>query len=205
MVSFKLTSLALAAFHTLGAVAQIPEGIQVCISSELPPAIPNRAQTNTPPRSKKPRASKNEDPSQQQTPNINVDIKTTFPQAEVFGVKLVNGHPTRAVLDVHNQETEAISVLIVGGSLTTPVDVPGAPEVPAILRNLTTQRYGVSIPAGEHETLTYSFATEMHPQDLRLNLAAVLQSAAGEIYTRQIYNETVSVVEAPMSWFDPQM
>ena len=29
MVSFKLTSLALAAFHTLGAVAQIPEGIQV--------------------------------------------------------------------------------------------------------------------------------------------------------------------------------
>jgi hypothetical protein len=146
-----------------------------------------------------------EDPSQQQTPNINVDIKTTFPQAEVFGVKLVNGHPTRAVLDVHNQETEAISVLIVGGSLTTPVDVPGAPEVPAILRNLTTQRYGVSIPAGEHETLTYSFATEMHPQDLRLNLAAVLQSAAGQIYTRQIYNETVSVVEAPVSWFDPQM
>ncbi|KAM0700854.1 hypothetical protein Q7P35_012576 [Cladosporium inversicolor] len=185
MVSFKLTSLALAAFHTLGAVAQASEGIPVENIKGVKEHI--------------------EDPSQQQTPNINVDIKTTFPQAEVFGVKLVNGHPTRAVLDVHNQETEAISVLIVGGSLTTPVDVPGAPEVPAILRNLTTQRYGVSIPAGEHETLTYSFATEMHPQDLRLNLAAVLQSAAGQIYTRQIYNETVSVVEAPVSWFDPQI
>jgi hypothetical protein len=95
--------------------------------------------------------------------------------------------------------------MIVGGSLTTPVDVPGAPEVPAILRNLTTQRYGVSIPAGEHETFTYSFATEMHPQDLRLNIAAVLQSAAGQIHTQQVYNETVSIVEAPLSWFDPQM
>jgi hypothetical protein len=29
MVSFKLTSLALAAFSTLGAVAQVPEGIKV--------------------------------------------------------------------------------------------------------------------------------------------------------------------------------
>lgn len=120
-------------------------------------------------------------------------------------MKLVNGHPTRAVLDVHNQEPEAIQVLIVGGSLTTPVDVSGAPEVPVILRNLTTQRYGVSIPAGERESLTYSFATEMHPQDLRLNLAAVLQSSAGQVYTRQVYNETVSVVEAPVSFFDPQM
>jgi hypothetical protein len=140
-----------------------------------------------------------EDPLQQKTPNLNVDISASFPQAEVFGVKLVNGHPTRAVLDVHNQETEAIQVLVVGGSLTTQSDEP------QVLKNFTTQKYGVSIPAGEKETLTYSFATEMHPQDLRLNLAAVLQSAAGQIYTRQIYNETVSIVEAPISWFDPQM
>lgn len=34
MVSFKLTSIALAAFHTLGAIAQIPEGIQVYSTSE---------------------------------------------------------------------------------------------------------------------------------------------------------------------------
>lgn len=146
-----------------------------------------------------------EQPAQQQTPNLHVDISTSFPQSEIFGVKLVNGHPTRAVLDVHNQEPEAVQVLIVGGSLTTPVDVPGAPEVPVILRNLTAQRYGVSIPAGERESLTYSFATEMHPQDLRLNLAAVLQSSAGQIYTQQVYNETVSIVEAPISFFDPQM
>jgi hypothetical protein len=204
MVSFKLTSIALAAFHTLGAVAQIPEGIKVYSAHYHMKPMALKL-THSQVENVKGVKDHIEDPSQQQTPNINVEIKTTFPDAEVFGVKLVNGRPTRAVLDVHNQETEAIQVLIVGGSLTTPVDVPGAPEVPAILRNLTTQRYGVSIPAGEKETLTYSFATEMHPQDLRLNIAAVLQSAAGQIHTQQVYNETVSIVEAPLSWFDPQM
>lgn len=146
-----------------------------------------------------------DDPSKQQSPVLKVDISATFPQSEVFGVKLVNGHPTKAVLDVHNQEPEAVNFLIVGGSLSTPIDVPGAPDPPVILRNLTTQRYHLSIPAGERESITYSFATEMHPQDLRLNLAAVLQSQAGEVFTKQVYNETVSVVEAPMSFFDPQV
>jgi hypothetical protein len=61
------------------------------------------------------------------------------------------------------------------------------------------------IPAGEKETLTYTFATEMHPQNVKLNLAAVLQNSEGTVFTKMVYNETVSVVEAPMSIFDPQM
>ena len=140
-----------------------------------------------------------------QTPNLAVDISTTFPDAEVFGVKLVNGRPTRAVLDIANNEPAAINVLVVGGSLTTPIDVPGAPDPPVVIRNLTTQRYGVQIPAGEKETLTDAFANEMHPQDLRLSIAAVLQNGEGNVFTKMVYNETVSIVEAPMSLFDPQM
>ena len=95
------------------------------------------------------------------TPNLAVDITTSFPDAEVFGVKLVNGRPTRAILDVSNNEPEAVNLMVVGGSLTTPVDAPGAPDPPVVLRNLTTQRYGVQIPAGEKETLTYAFVNEM--------------------------------------------
>ncbi|KAK0767444.1 Increased recombination centers protein 22, partial [Friedmanniomyces endolithicus] len=129
------------------------------------------------------------------SPNLAVEISTSFPQSEVFGVKLVNGHATQAVLDVRNHETEPISVLLVGGSLTTPIDTPGAPDPPVVLRNLTAQKYGVQIPAGESETLTYSFATEFHPQDLRLSIAAVLQDGKGTVFTKMVYNETVSVVE----------
>ncbi|KAK3111074.1 Increased recombination centers protein 22 [Teratosphaeriaceae sp. CCFEE 6253] len=124
---------------------------------------------------------------------------------EIFGVKLVNGRATRAVLDVSNHEPAPISILVVGGSLTTPIDTPGAPDPPVLLRNLTATRYNIVIPAGESETVTYSFATEMHPQDLRLSIAAVLQNSEGAIFTKAVYNETVSVVEAPLSFFDPQI
>ena len=120
-------------------------------------------------------------------------------------MKLVNGHATRAVLDVKNNEPEPVAVAIIGGSLWTPFDVPGAPNPPQIVRNLTAQRYGLQIPAGESETVTYAFATELHPQDLRLNLAAVLQNSEGNVFTKMVYNETVSIVEAPVSFFDPQM
>lgn len=83
--------------------------------------------------------------------------------------------------------------------------MPGAPDPPVLLRNLTAQRYGVQIPAGESETLTYAFATDMHPQNLRLSLVGVLQNREGSVFSKVVYNETVSVVEAPMSFLDPQM
>lgn len=79
------------------------------------------------------------------------------------------------------------------------------PQGSRIVRNLTTTRYNVEIPAGQKESLSYSFATELHPQDLRLNLAAVLSDSAGAFYTIQAFNETVSIVEPDTSFFDPQM
>lgn len=141
----------------------------------------------------------------QQTPNLAVEIKALFPDAEVFGVKLVNGRATRAVLDITNNEAEPISLLIVGGTLLTLSDLPGAPDPPQVVRNLTATKYSISIPAGEKESVNYAFTTELHPQDLRLNLAAVLQDSKGTVYTKATFNETVSIVEAPFSVFDPQM
>lgn len=87
----------------------------------------------------------------------------------------------------------------------TPIGVPGAPVPPQIVRNLTAARYALRVEAGQSDSLTYAFATEMHPQDLTLNLAAVMQNLEGAHYTKQFFNETVSVVEAPTSIFDPQM
>lgn len=143
--------------------------------------------------------------SPSKSPDLAVTISASFPNSEVFGVKLVNGHATQAVLSVANNEIEPINLLFVGGSLMTPVGAPGAPAPPVIVRNLTATRYDVMIPAGEKETLTYSFATEMHPQDLTLNLAAMIQNSEGSVFTKQVFNETVSVVESSTSFFDPQM
>lgn len=181
MVSLKLAALALSFVGALAADIKLPEGITVEELEELP-----------------------NDGSQQQSPNLAVSIKTSFPQSELFGVKLVNGHPTKAIFDVSNDEPEPITVHIATGSLWTLKDLPGAPQPQVPVKNLTVQRYGVEIPAGESESLTYSFSTEMHPQDLNLALVMMLQGK-GEIFTKVVYNETVSVVEAPTSFFDPQI
>lgn len=135
-----------------------------------------------------------------QTPNLNVKVSVSFPQAEIFGIKLINGQATEARLSINNEEPTPIGVSIVGGSLLEEVNG----ELRAV-RNLTAQRYSLEIPAGSEETVPYSFTTELHPQNLRLQLVAVLKDSKNSFYTVPVYNETVSIVEAATSFFDPQM
>jgi hypothetical protein len=133
-----------------------------------------------------------------------VDIK--FPDAEIFGVNLVNGRATKSVLDFTNNEAEPIQISLIGGVLATLQPLPpGAHPSMAIVRNLTSAKYGVEIPAGAQQSLPYTFTTDMNPQDLRLQIVAIVQSQEGLVYQLQAYNSTVSVVEAPTSIFDPQM
>jgi len=130
-------------------------------------------------------------------PQVNVHISTSFPQSEIFGVKLVNGHATQAVLSVSNQESEPVIVRLIGGSLLST-------QSDTVVRNLTAVPYNVEIPSGSNQSLTYNFATELHPQDLRLSLAAVVNKGEN-VFHVPAFNGTVEVVEAPMSIFDPQM
>jgi hypothetical protein len=98
-----------------------------------------------------------------------------------------------------NNEASPVTVNFIGGTLST------LDEESKLVRNLTATRYSVEIPAGEKESLSYSFATEMHPQDLRLSLASVISDNEGRFFTVYAYNGTVSVVEPETSIFDPQM
>lgn len=98
-----------------------------------------------------------------------------------------------------NEEPNPVTVNFVGGSLWS------LQEPSQAVRNLTATRYGIEVPAGQRESISYSFATEMHPQDVRLNLAAILSDSEGKFYNVQAFNGTVSVVEPETSIFDPQM
>ncbi|KAI4112045.1 MAG: hypothetical protein LQ339_000052 [Xanthoria mediterranea] len=146
-----------------------------------------------------------------QSPNLAVKVSTSFPSSEIFGIKLINGQATQAVLSVSNEEPEPVTVVFVGGSLwTSPsADFPSSsPQDGArIVRNLTTTRYGIEIPAGQSESIRYKFATELQPQELKLNLAVVLTTAKnkGTPVTIQAFNETVAIVEPDTSIFDPQI
>jgi len=131
-----------------------------------------------------------------------VIVSASFPAAEIFGIKLVNGKPTEAVLSFTNNEPEPVVVAFVGGSLWTP---DFDPEGSRIVRNLTTVQYGVQIASGEKETVPFNFVTDMHPQELRLNLVAVVGDQENMFYTFQAFNGTVNIVEPNTSIFDPQM
>lgn len=111
----------------------------------------------------------------------------------------MNGNPTQALVSVANDGPNPVTLRSVGGSLWT------LTEPSLNLRNLTASQYFVTIPAGQKESVSYAFGTDMHPQDLRLQLGAAVGVEEGKFVSIPAYNSTVSVVEPDTSIFDPQV
>ncbi|KAL9052005.1 MAG: hypothetical protein Q9162_005670 [Coniocarpon cinnabarinum] len=139
------------------------------------------------------------------SPNLHVNLTTTFPSAEVFGVKLVNGLRNDAVISLTNHEPFPVTLQFVGGSLWTP-DLAQPESPPQLVRNLTAVRFGATVPAGESETFDYGITMEMHPADLLLKIGAVLSDGEGSrFFSVNAFEGDVSVVERPQSILDPQV
>ncbi|KAF2667041.1 hypothetical protein BT63DRAFT_427460 [Microthyrium microscopicum] len=152
-------------------------------------------------------ADANEPNAGQSPPNpllsqLKVAAEVTFPDSEVFGIKLVNGRPTTAHFAIHNGEEQPVTISMIGGSLW-PLDVTELTAAGPV-RNLSTTTYNTEIAPAGNLSLTYKFATELHPQDLRLLLAGIVKDQNGVQFQLEAFNGTVSVVEAPLSLFDPQ-
>ena len=105
-----------------------------------------------------------------------------------------------------NSEAEAVQVALVSGALW---NSPFKAELSAadnIIRNLSTTRYDAEIAPGETKDLPYSFVLDMQPVDnVQLFLMALVSTPEGELFQVAAFNGTASVVEAPVSFFDPQM
>jgi translocon-associated protein (TRAP) alpha subunit len=136
---------------------------------------------------------------------LKVMAQASFADSDVFGVKLVNGHATTAHFQVINAEDDEVTLRVIGGSLWPLETAPEAVGIDGAVRNLTSHMYNIAIPAGQNITFDYSFATEMHPQDLKLLLAAIVENKEGVTFQIGAFNGTVSIVEAPISILDPQM
>lgn len=142
--------------------------------------------------------------SENQQQPLKVTFNVSFPDAEIFGVKLVNGRPTRTLITVTNNEAEEVNILAAVGGLYSPLNTAGAPDPPQSVRNFTAAKYGKTIAPKSAETFTYAYQTVMQPQDLLLELKTVV--ARGQnVFTSSVFRENVSVVEAPTSLLDPQM
>lgn len=139
-------------------------------------------------------------------PVLKADISTTFPEADIFGVKLVNGRPTNALVEITNHESGPIRVAFVAGSLISTKDLPAeALFYQSIVRNLTAVQYNIEVDAGEKKSLSYAFALDMQPQDVKVQLIAVVSNDKGEVFKVPASNDKASIVEAPVNFFDMQM
>lgn len=137
---------------------------------------------------------------------LKADIIATFPEADIFGVKLVNGRPTKAVIEITNKEAVPITVAFMGGQLFHTKELkPESQPSDAVIRNLSTVRYDAIIPAGEKQSLPFSFVLDMHPQETRLQIVGVVTDPDNRIFQVEAYNSLVDIVDAPASIFDPQM
>ncbi|KAF5660590.1 hypothetical protein FHETE_8872 [Fusarium heterosporum] len=150
----------------------------------------------------------------QDTPEVNAatkaplkaEIKAIFPEAELLGVQLVNGRPTKAVIEVDNKDANPIKVAFVSGSLNTLKELPeDSPQYVSIVRNLTAVQYNIEVPAGEKKELPFSFAQDMQPQDVRIQLSALVSDSTGNLHEVLVHNGSASIVEAPTSFLDPQI
>jgi hypothetical protein len=137
---------------------------------------------------------------------LRVSAEVHFPDSEL-GVKLVNGRATNARITIVNEEEAAVRVRLVGGSLwpLDVIDIAGKNSNRAV-RNLTVVPMDAPVAGnGGNLTLPYPFGVDMMPTDLRLLLAAIVADEKGQQYQIEAFNGTVSVVDAPISMFDPQM
>lgn len=138
-------------------------------------------------------------------PELKIDIATTFPDS-TFGVKLVNGHSTRALIEIANHEDGPINLVFMSGMIGTTQPLPeDAPPYAGILRNLSTMSYDVDIAAGETSSLPFPFVLDMQPQDVFIKLLAVIRNDKKEIFQVEAHSGVASIVEPPTSVFDLEM
>lgn len=139
-------------------------------------------------------------------PALLAEVTASFPESDIFGVKLVNGRPTRALIHVTNHDANPIQLALVAGALVTTRRLPeDALPYESIVRNLTSTQYNVEVAAGEKKDLPYAFSQDMNPQDVYVQLVAVLTDPAGGVHQVKAANATAAIVEAPTSFLDPQM
>ncbi|KAF4455256.1 hypothetical protein F53441_2406 [Fusarium austroafricanum] len=137
---------------------------------------------------------------------LKATVKASFPEADILGVKLVNGRPTKAVLEINNNDASPITVAFVSGSLNTMKELPeDSPSYASIVRNLTAVQYNLEVPAGEKKEIPFSFAQDMQPQEVRVELSAVVADSTGNLHQVLAHVGPASIVEAPTSFLDPQI
>ncbi|KAF8896207.1 hypothetical protein BD779DRAFT_1494518 [Infundibulicybe gibba] len=123
-------------------------------------------------------------------------VSASFPESNPFG-HVVNGEKNSLTLSVENKSDRNVTLDSVSGSVHHP-------ETNALVKNLTTLQYGISLINGVKIQLPYAFYSEFKPGDIRLNVW--LDHSDGDAkYRVSAYDSVVTIVEPEVSILDFKM
>ncbi|TRM64237.1 hypothetical protein BD626DRAFT_491186 [Schizophyllum amplum] len=122
-----------------------------------------------------------------------VAVNAFWPDENPFG-QIVNGEKNMLVLNVENKSDKNVTLLNIAGSVNKP-------ETGALVKNLTTFPYGVSLVESVALRLPYEFFSEFKTGDIRLSVW--LDYVADDtVYRVSAFEDIVQVVEPELSIFD---
>ncbi|KAH0585072.1 hypothetical protein H2248_008334 [Termitomyces sp. 'cryptogamus'] len=122
-----------------------------------------------------------------------VVASAVFPEANPFG-HVVNGEKNSLLLNIENKSGRNVTLINISGSVSHP-------ETHRLVKNLTTTKFGVTLPEDVKLELPYAFYSEFKPGDLRLSVW-LEHSTDGETYRVSVYDSVVTIVEPEISILD---
>jgi len=132
-------------------------------------------------------------PTEELPPAPEVVVKTSFPEANIFG-HVINGERNTLSLNVENKSDRNVTVTGVSGSAHSP-------QTGRLIKNLTSQNFNVPLIQGMALEIPYIFYSEFKTGDLHLNVW-LDHTSDGHNYRVAAYDSVVTVVEPSFSIFD---
>ncbi|KAF8150760.1 hypothetical protein B0H34DRAFT_730076 [Crassisporium funariophilum] len=117
-----------------------------------------------------------------------------FPETNAFN-HVVNGEKNSLTVTVENKSDRNVTLLNIAGALLHP-------DTNAILKNLTSLKYGVPLLQNVKMQLPYTFYSEFKPGDHRLNIWLEHATEDSSIFKVDVYDSIITIVEPEFSIFD---
>jgi len=124
---------------------------------------------------------------------LEIVATAAFLEQNTFG-HVVNGEKNTLTVTVENKSDRKVTLLNVAGALLHP-------DSNAILKNLTSQKYGVPLVGNNKIQFSYTFYSEFKPGDYRLNIW-VEHTSETENQKVEAFDSIITIVDPALSIFD---
>jgi hypothetical protein len=117
-----------------------------------------------------------------------------FPETNAFN-HVVNGEKNGLIITVENKSGQNVTLLNIAGALLHP-------DTNVVIKNLTSQKYGMPLLENIKLQIPYQFYSQFKPGDHRLSVWLENKADDGTTYKVEAFDTIVTVVDPELSFFD---